>query len=66
MSGFVITSRMCLCCGKEFKIKSYIEQDFYDNCFPIVARETFKKENRNLTCEELREKIKNIIQNKGV
>lgn len=46
-----------------FIIMPIIEQDFCDRCFPIVVRETFKKENGNLTCEELREKIKNIIQN---
>ena len=68
MNNFVIMpiekqNRKCLCCGKEFKVESFVEQDFCNRCFPIVVRETFKKENGNLTCEQLKEKIRNIIQN---
>ena len=54
--------RTCLCCGEKFEIEPYINQDFCNRCFPIVVRETFKKENGNLTCEELKEKIRNIIR----
>ena len=54
-------NRTCLCCGKKFEIEPYIDQDFCNGCFPIVVKETFKKENGNLTCKELREKIRNII-----
>lgn len=57
--------RYCLCCGKSFETEPYIVQDFCNRCFPIVARETFKKENGNLTCKELIEKIKRIMEMKS-
>lgn len=43
MNNFVIMpiekqNRKCLCCGKEFEVEPFIEQDFCDRCFPIVVR----------------------------
>ena len=57
--------RYCLCCGKSFEVEHYIVQDFCNRCFPIVAKETFKKENGNLTCKELIKKIKRIMETKS-
>ena len=54
--------RKCLCCGNEFTVEPFVVQDFCNRCFPIVVKEIFNKENGNLTCKELREKIKNIIK----
>lgn len=52
----------CLCCGKEMKLKLDEERDFCNRCFPIVCQEVFNRQNDRLTVEELKEKIKGIIE----
>ena len=54
--------RKCLCCGKEFYVDSFIEQDFCNRCYPVVCKNVFDKANGNLTIKELKEKIKKEIE----
>lgn len=54
--------KKCLCCGKEMELKPYIEQDFCNRCFPIVCREVFNKVNDGMTVEEVKERIRRIIE----
>ena len=53
--------RCCLCCGKTFETYPYIVQDFCDRCYMVAVKEVFNKENGNLTCEEVKAKIKEKI-----
>lgn len=48
----------CLCCGREFELEPYIEQDFCNGCFPIVCREVFNRANDEITVKEIKEIIK--------
>lgn len=54
--------RKCLCCGKEMELEPYIEQDFCDRCFIVVCREVFNKANDGMTVEEVKERIRRIIE----
>lgn len=55
--------KKCLCCGKEMELEPYIEQDFCDRCFIVVCREVFNKANDGMTVEEVKERIRRIIEN---
>ena len=50
--------RACLCCGETFYEYPYIEQEFCDRCYPVVTRVVFDKDNGNLTCNQVKEKIR--------
>lgn len=52
--------RICKCCGNEFTVPLFVEQDFCNKCYPIIIKELFKSENGNLTCNEFIKKMKNI------
>ena len=52
----------CICCGKEMELNLYEERDFCDRCFSIVCREVFNKANDGMTVEEVKEKIRRIIE----
>lgn len=41
----------------------YEYRDFCDRCFPIVCREVFNKANDGMTVEEIRERIRENIEN---
>ena len=55
--------KKCLCCGKEMELFLYEDRDFCDRCFIIVCREVFDKANDRMTVEEVKEKIRRIIEN---
>ena len=50
--------RVCTCCGKTFYEYPYIDAEFCDRCYPVVVRAIFDKNNGNLTCSQIREKIR--------
>lgn len=54
--------KKCLCCGKEMKLFIYEDRDFCDRCFLIVCREVFSKANDRMTVEEVKERIRRIIE----
>ena len=55
--------KKCLCCGEEMELFIYEEyRDFCDRCFPIVCREVFNKANDGMTVEEVKERIRRIIE----
>ena len=56
--------RICKCCGNEFTVPLFIEQDFCDRCYPFLVRELFNSENDKLTCKEFVNKMKNKIKEK--
>ena len=41
----------------------YEDRDFCDRCFYIVCREVFNKANDGMTVEEVKEKIRRIMEN---
>ena len=55
--------KKCLCCGNEMELFVYEDRDFCDRCFYIVCREVFNKANDGMTVEEVKEKIRRIIEN---
>lgn len=55
--------KKCLCCGKEIELEPYAaKQDFCDRCFLVVCREVFNKANDGMTVEEIKERIRKIIE----
>lgn len=55
--------RKCLCCGEEMELFIYEDnKDFCDRCFLIVCREVFNKANNGMTVEEIKERIRRIIE----
>ena len=50
--------RLCVCCGRTFYEYPYIDSEFCDRCYPIVVRTVFDKNNGNLTCSQVKEKIR--------
>ena len=56
--------RICKCCGNEFTVPLFIEQDFCNRCYPIFVKELFNHENDELTCKEFVKKMKNKIKGK--
>lgn len=54
--------KKCLCCSKEMELFVYEDRDFCDRCFPIVCREVFNKANDGMTVEEVKERIRRIIE----
>lgn len=50
--------KKCLNCKSTFLIESTAEQDFCDKCYSLVCRAVFDKQNSNLTCQQLVEKLR--------
>lgn len=50
--------RVCKCCGETFYEYLYIDKEFCNRCYPIVVRVVFDKDNGNLTCSQVKDKIR--------
>ncbi len=50
--------RVCICCGETFYEYPYIDKEFCNKCYPVVIRNVFNKDNGNLTCSQVKDKIR--------